>query len=301
MRGLVLGLHVLPKPGRAEAVRERPREIRLLVQSRPNRLVGGHAAVGFAVQRGDTAPARDSVVIPGPVLELRRGQPVRITVVNTLAQATGVHWHGLEIESFPDGVPGWSGTPGRIMPPIAPRDSFVAEFTPSRAGTFLYHSHMHELAQISAGMYGALVVVDSARDPKRDHLVVVGGGGLPVYAKTASPYAYVNGRRSPRPLQLTAGETHRLRLVSIHPEWAAQFRLMDDSSVVRWRAVAKDGADLPPALAVQQLARVELGPGETADFEVTPRVPGRWRMEVVGAPNGWFIPLDVIVTAPAKK
>jgi hypothetical protein len=27
------------------------------------------------------------------------------------------HWHGLEIESFPDGVPGFSGIGDKIMPP----------------------------------------------------------------------------------------------------------------------------------------------------------------------------------------
>ena len=38
------------------------------------------------------------------MLELRRGQPVRILVKNNLDEMSGVHWHGLEIESFPDGV-----------------------------------------------------------------------------------------------------------------------------------------------------------------------------------------------------
>jgi len=245
-------------------------------------------------------PARDSVQIPGPVLELKRGQPVRITVVNNLAEPTGVHWHGLEIESFPDGVPGWSGTPGRIMPPIAPGDSFVAAFTPPRAGTFLYHSHLHELAQIGGGMYGAIVVTDAPRDPATDHVIIAGGGGPEMLPKQESPYALVNGRVRPAPLHLAVGKTHRFRLVSIHPEWVVDFALVNDSTVATWRAIAKDGADLPPALVTDRPARASMGPGETADFEFRPTVPGRWRMEVRSKEPGWYVPMEVIVDAAAK-
>jgi manganese oxidase len=300
MRGLVMGLHVLPRPGRVAAATVAPRDLRLLVQTKPRRLLRRFQAYGFVLQgAGDVA--RDSVVLPGPVLELERGKPVRVTVVNNLGEPTGVHWHGLEIESFPDGVPGWSGTPGRIMPPIAPRDSFVAEFTPPRAGTFLYHSHLHELRQIGSGAYGALLVLDRPRDLAHDHVVIAGGGGPPVFAKAESPFAMVNGRFQPAPLRLTAGEEHRLRLVSIHPEWGIEFSLVTDSTVARWRAIAKDGADQPPALATERVARPRMGPGETADFLWTPPAPGRWRMDVRTTTPGFYIPMEVIVTAPAAK
>ena len=118
--------------------------------------MGGQTAYGFLVQTGDVVPARDSVQLPGPTLELKRGQPVRMVVHNNLDEPSGVHWHGLEIESFPDGVPGFSGIGDRIMPPIPPGETFVAEFTPPRSGTFPYLSHLHEMRQIGSGMYGAL-------------------------------------------------------------------------------------------------------------------------------------------------
>ena len=38
-----------------------------------------------------------------------------------------------------------------------PRDSFVARFTPPRAGTFVYHTHVNESRQQLAGLAGALV------------------------------------------------------------------------------------------------------------------------------------------------
>jgi len=180
MSGLVLGIYVEPGAARARsaAAKRPPRDIRLLVQSSPHRY-GPLAGFGYVVQRGGVAPALDSIEVPGPVLVLRRGEPVRITVVNHLAEATAVHWHGIELESFPDGVPGWSGTPGRIMPPIQPGASFAAEFVPPRAGTYIYHTHANEQLQLGSGLYGPLLVVDSARryDPETEKLIVVGGAG----------------------------------------------------------------------------------------------------------------------------
>ena len=301
MHGLVMGLHVNPRPGYVEAQATNARDIRLFVQKKPNALLTGAPAYGFTVQTGTAEPARDSVVVPGPILELERGKPVRITVLNRLEEPTGVHWHGLEIESFPDGVANWSGLRDRIMPPIAPNDSFVAEFTPPRAGTFPYHSHLNERHQINSGMYGAIIVTDRPRDPVRDHLIVAGGGGPELMAKVESPFALVNGRRFPTPLRLTAGETHRLRLVSIHPDWRISLTLRNDSSVARWRAVAKDGADLPSAQATMRAAHLEMGPGETADFEFQPLTPGTWRLEVKTVEPGWYIPLEVIVSAPKRS
>lgn len=296
MRGLVMGISVTPSPTYTEYAAPNARDMRLLIQKKENALVGGHPAYGFVLQTGNAAPKRDSVNLPGPVLELKRGEPVRINVVNTLSEATGIHWHGLEIESFPDGVPDWSGMRDRIMPPIAPNDSFVAAFTPPRSGTFPYHSHLNERHQISSGMYGAIIVTDKPRDVTRDHLIVAGGGGPEVFAKIESPYALVNGRRFPAPLRLTAGETHRLRILSIHPDWRIGFTLRNDSTIARWRAVAKDGADLPPVQATLRTAHVEMGPGETADFEFRPLQAGEWRMEIKSVDPGWYIPLTVIVT-----
>lgn len=127
-----------------------------------------------------------------------------------------------------------------------------------------------------------------------------GGGGPALEAKIESPFALVNGRRSPRPLRLTAGETHRIRIVSVHPDWRIAFTLRNDSTVARWRALAKDGADLPPRQATARAAHVEMGPGETADFEFKPMIPGEWRIEVKSVETGWYIPLTMIVSPPPK-
>jgi FtsP/CotA-like multicopper oxidase with cupredoxin domain len=296
MRGLVIGLRVAAKPGYVEEDPANAREIKLFVGKSPLRLMTGAPAIGFSVQAGDSAPKADSVALPSPVLELIRGQPVRIVVRNNLDEPTSVHWHGLEIPSFPDGVPHWSGLGGRIYTQVEPKGEFVAAFTPPRSGTYPYHSHLNDRHHIQSGMYGALLVLDAPRDSTRDHVIVVGGGGPEIEKKIESPYALVNGRRFPPPVRLTVGETHRLRIVTIHPDWRVAYTLRNDSTVARWRAIAKDGADLPTTLATTRPAHTEMGPGQTEDYEFTPTTPGTWRLEVRSVEPGWYIPLIVVVT-----
>lgn len=296
MRGLVIGMHVTPARGYKEPVVTNRRTIRLLAQKSPNRLAGFQTAYGFMLQQGDSAPPRDAVQIPGPILELKRGEPVRLVVKNNMDEPTGVHWHGLEIESFPDGVPGFSGIGTRIMPPIAPADSFVAEFTPPRSGTFPYHSHLHELRQIGSGMYGALIVSEAPRDTLRDHVVVAGGGGLPVFDKMGPSFLLVNGRDRPRPIRMTVGEPNRLRIVSIHADNILRFRLTDDSTFATWQPIARDGADLPTALQRPQTATAEMGPGETADYTYTPMNAGTLSLEVWMWPTGSRVVVPIIVS-----
>jgi FtsP/CotA-like multicopper oxidase with cupredoxin domain len=299
MRGLVIGMHITPAPGYREPVVADRRTINLLIQKRPHGLPGGQTAYGFLLQTGTEVPASDSIRIPGPVLELKRGEPVRILVKNNMDEPSGVHWHGLEIESYPDGVPNFSGLGDKIMPPIPPGGTFAAEFTPPRSGTFPYHAHLHEMRQIGSGMYGAIIVSDTPRDTTRDHLIVAGGGGLPVFYKEFTSLLLVNGRNFPQPIHMTVGETNRIRIVSIHADEVLNIRFGTEAQVARWNPLARDGADLPPALRAPKLALGRLGPGETADFTYVPARPGTMALEL-WIPGGPRIELPVEVKARAK-
>jgi hypothetical protein len=42
------------------------------------------------------------------VARLVRGEPVHITVLNRRAEPTSIHWHGIELDSYFDGVSGRS-------------------------------------------------------------------------------------------------------------------------------------------------------------------------------------------------
>lgn len=297
MGGLVIGIHVLPRGAQPMVSTKGPQRLRLVIQSSPygyNR----NPAYGFVLQQ-NADPRSDSVALPGPTLFLEKDRPARITVVNRLKAPTSVHWHGLEIESYPDGVAGWSGTPGRIAPAIQPNDSFIAEFTPPRAGTFIYHSHINELVQTNSGMYGAIIVTDSAHrfDSRIDKIVIVGGGG-PGNIERRS-IGMVNGSIRPQ-LELESGVTYRLHLIQIHPQAVVVFRLGDDSTTATWTPVAKDGADLPAEESRPTSARVVMGAGENGEFLYTPERPGLQRLEMRTQLAGWFVPLTITVKPSGK-
>lgn len=300
MRGLILGISVRPgatAARRPEVFGPEARQIRLLAQAAPRRY-GEHEGVGYVIHEGGPAPPHDSVPPLGPALVLQRGEPVNITVVNHLRAPTGVHWHGMELPSYPDGVPGWSGTPGRLAPVIAPGDSFVAAFTPPRAGTFIYHSHSNEYYQISSGLYGALIVVDPEQgyDPERERLFIVGGNG-PV----AFEQGRVNGQSEPDTVEVRAGDTYRFRLININPDWRVYLSLREGDRMLQWRALAKDGADLPASQAIRQPARILMGPGETADFEVTPERAGDLTFEVTTQLDGWTVRVPIRARSAAAR
>jgi len=298
MAGLVLGMHVLPAATQRTVALSSPtaRNIRLVAQSRKERF-GRLTGFGYVTQDGPTEPKADSILVPGPMLVLKRDEPVRITVVNRLTEATAVHWHGIELESFPDGVPGWSGAPGRIMPPIAPKDSFIAEFVPPRAGTFIYHTHNNEQLQLGSGLYGALIVVppDKPYDPDIERLIIVGGAGPADSMPDFQSPGLVNGRRTPPPMNLKVGKSYRFRLININPDWRVIFSITSPTGIASWKALAVDGADLPESQRKTMPAWFVTGPGMTADFEFTPTSPGDWRLEVKTMIPGWIIPVEIRV------
>lgn len=260
-----------------------------------------HGGSGFSFALADSAqqvlPA-SARRVPGPLLLLRRNERVAITLHNRLDRATSVHWHGLEIESYPDGVPHVSGQGSRVLHPVLAHDSLTVTFTPPRTGTFMYHSHFSEAEQMNGGLYGVILVLDdlAAYDASRDHVLVIGGGGVPdVPMGFESPWALVNGRRFPRPVVMRVGETHRLRLASIHPDWQIRATLGTEEAAWQWQPAAKDGADLPAALRVPTAATWAAGPGETADFLVTPKAAGQFRLLVRSEDSGWMIRVPVEV------
>jgi FtsP/CotA-like multicopper oxidase with cupredoxin domain len=216
------------------------------------------------------------VVIPGPAIVLTRGEPVQITVVNRLSEATSVHWHGIELDSYFDGVSGWSGAEGRTAPPVEPRDSFVVRFTPPRAGTFIYHSHFDEERQLASGLYGPLIVLEpGARyDRYADRPWVLSQAGP---AEGVNRPVMLNGSTTPV-VELYAKRRYRIRLININPNLPLTFSVLADSVPVSWRAVAKDGADLPAAQSQIQPAQLRIGVGEAYDFEFAPGLPRDLRL-----------------------
>jgi FtsP/CotA-like multicopper oxidase with cupredoxin domain len=271
MFGLVLGLHVAPK-GPAVKLAEAPRQIRMIVRQKDN-VYGKHP--GFAMVVGGTPAETDpnAMPVPGPTLVLDRGKPVAITVINQAKDRASIHWHGVELESYPDGVPGWSGNGKEILPSIAPGDSITVRWMPPRAGTFMYHSHFNESSQISSGLYGPIIVVEPGQkfDPERDRVLFFGTAG-PTTNVIIGPFAHhlMNGVEQPKPMDLRAGTTYRFRLINLADGGPTLVSLARGKDPVTWRAVAKDGAALPASQATSRPATLMFDPGEIYDFELTP-------------------------------
>ena len=285
MNGLVVGVLVTSSErARGEPASEdvRRRHLRLLVREN----AGGSAAApyfAFALHEGGAEPATDSGHHAGPPIVLTRGEPVSITVVNRTPEPTAVHWHGIELESYFDGVAGFSGSSARLTPIIAPGDSFEARFTPPRAGTFIYHTHVDELRQQPAGLAGPLIVLEpGARyDPATDLTVLISS---PSDSATELQAVLLNGSLSPAPLELRVDVPHRLRFINITKgRPGMRLELLGPSGVVAWRVIAKDGAELPAARQAVGPARLPISIGETVDVELKPGELRELRLEARAA------------------
>ena len=293
MSGLVIGIRARNRDGSATTAVIPPAEhfVRVAVIEK----AGYYAPEpGFSyVQSPGAGSPVDSLEIPARPLVLTRGVPAQITVLNRMSVATAVHWHGIELESFHDGVAGWSGDGVTTAPVIAPQDSFIVRMTPPRAGTFMFHAHVDDMRQMALGLYGPLIVLPpSARfDPGRDHVFMLSQLGR---GRTSA--MGVNGSATPAPMSFEAGVPHRMRFINISIADDATFTLFADSSILSWRAIAKDGADLPPSRAVMGPATLVIAPGETYDFEVTLK-PGGYRMAVESSED---IEILINALAPAQ-
>ena len=95
--------------------------------------------------------------IPGPTLRFTEGEYAVIYVKNEMDVETSVHWHGLLLPNFYDGVPYLT------TPPIEPGKTQKYEFKLKQSGTYWYHSHT--MLQEQSGVYGSIVI-----EPKEQKL-----------------------------------------------------------------------------------------------------------------------------------
>src|SRR6516164_6817025 len=275
MGGMVIGITVAPnaskQPGPVEG--KNARKLQLVISENPGKIPLYRLDLNDpAAPRKPDAEKQPALL--GPPIILTRGEPVEIEVKNQSGSPTAIHWHGIELESYYDGVPGWSGSGRQITPPIAPGAAFLVRFIPPRTGTFIYHSHWHDETPILNGLYGPRIVLEPGQkfDPDGDHIFVFSLGDY-------SPLGYmmlINGQPGPDPLPLHAGKRYRFRLINITDEGSdLRVRLLFKDEPVSWRVVAKDGADLPPAQIITSSDDMFLPVGSTCDLEVMLEKPGQ--------------------------
>jgi manganese oxidase len=280
MAGLVLVINVKPSssaPERASA--GTPRKIDLVIE--PSAAAGKSRTFSCSVREGKKIVASEDKAV-GPPIVVTRGELTEITVVNHLDAATTIHWHGIELDSYYDGVVG-GGVGDQITPAIQPGASFVARFTPSRAGTFIYHTHAADPNQLTGGVYGGLIVLEPGEsfDAEHDRLLVIGTRDTFFDATRIT----VNGSEQISPMVLSRGASYRLRLINMAPNLPANVQLGSKEHPATWLAVAKDGAKVPARLAKPEDAVLHIASGETYDFEFRPDAPGEIPLQIENMVN----------------
>ena len=230
---------------------------------------GGAPRYALALREIGEPASQGKPGLIGPPVVLTRDQPTEIEIVNRLSDMTAIHWHGIELESYYDGVPGWGGNGKNVTPPIAPGTSFIARMTPPRAGTFIYHTHWHDVLQLTNGLYGPLIVLPPGEkyDPAHDltFLFSVGTFGA------LGDIVVVNGAPQCKTLRLKPKQKYRFRFINITTNnQGIQVSLHDAAGrTAQWTPIAKDGADLPASQVRATPAQVTVTVGETRDMEFT--------------------------------
>ncbi|MEY8849243.1 multicopper oxidase domain-containing protein [Psychroserpens sp. XS_ASV72] len=132
------------------------REYNLTIEKNEMTL-GGVTANGMTINDG----------IPGPTLEFKEGDLAIINVTNKMDEETSVHWHGLILPNFYDGVPYLT------TPPIKANTTFQYRIPINQSGTYWYHSHT--MLQEQKGVYGSIVIhpKEKTLDYDKDLVVVL--------------------------------------------------------------------------------------------------------------------------------
>ena len=155
---------------------------------------------------------------PGPTIQVKEGDRVRIIFDNHLPESTTIHWHGLEVPLEMDGVPYIS------QPPVPPGGRYVYEFTLNQNGTYFYHSHgaMQEMM----GMIGMFVIHPrTPYKPRVDHdfgiilqeWAILPNNTVPNTANMEFNWLTFNGVAGPAstPLVVRLGSRVRIRIVNL--------------------------------------------------------------------------------------
>jgi len=275
MAGLVMAMTV--KSGPSDLISKGPsREFNLYADQY---FPGKSPRNGFSLSEENKLDSND-ITTPGPLLLLKQYQPTYVTVTNRMQIPTSVHWHGLDLDSWADGVPDYSASDGKMSPSIQPGEKFTYKLTLMRPGTYIYHSHFDDVKQIASGLYGPMIVMGEGQiyDPKTDHYYIVGWKTSNI---SSLEDIVMNGSFQQPTQNARTGETHRLRLINIQPAGDIKIRMIKDSIPFQIKSIAKDGTDFPIAQQAFLKESAFFGVGETADFEFKPLVPGVYELQVV--------------------
>jgi FtsP/CotA-like multicopper oxidase with cupredoxin domain len=209
--------------------------------------------------------------VPSPLLRVRRGGRIQLTMQNQLPQDLILHWHGLVPPDDMDGHPRWA---------VGPGGSYAYDFAVSdRAGTYWYHSHTHHRTaeQTYRGIAGLLLVEADEEQAlglpsgaREIPLILqdrrVDAQGVPYYdpigpammAGYMGPEGFANGTR--RAFLEVDAAVYRFRI--LNGSNARIFRLAFDGNLP-FVLIGNDGGLLPAPVT---LTSIDMAPAERADL-----------------------------------
>lgn len=225
--------------------------------------------------------------LPGPLIEARAGDTLRLRFRNALREHTNLHFHGLHVSP--------EGNADNVFVMVEPGGGFTYEVAipPDHpSGTFWYHPHVHgrTAGQVFRGMAGPLLIRGALDEipevaAAKEHLLVLQdfdpGGGEPSPTERMTgregDVVAVSGRIRPR---LAIERDGLARLRAINASASRYYRLRLDDHPLAW--IATDGGALP---GTRLLDEILLAPGQRADLLVRgDRPPGAYRL--------WNLPYD---------
>ena len=106
---------------------------------------------------------------PGPLLRLRKGEDLKLRLVNRLAEPTALSFSGLRTANVS------AGYGGLTQPRLAPGASADLRLTPPDAGFNLYlpHAGATDAGQQGRGLFGPIIVEEAERPDVDDDVAVV--------------------------------------------------------------------------------------------------------------------------------
>lgn len=216
---------------------------------------------------------------PGPTLDLRAGDTLKVALENAADEPTNLHTHGFHVSP--------SGNSDNVLVSIAPNTTFDYEFDlpdDHPAGTYWYHSHLHTLSdkQVFGGLFGLMIVrgeldelpgikgltekiVIVSQTQIRDGAIVDGND-----SDLAQQITVVNGQYQPT-IEIAPGEIQRWRILNVNPTF---YRLRLEGHEIH--VIGYDGNALTET---RKLEVLELGPGGRADVLVRGGSPGTANLE----------------------
>jgi nitrite reductase (NO-forming) len=212
---------------------------------------------------------------PGPVIHVRQGQTVEMTLTNGGSIPHSIDFHAARI------------APNVAFRDVDPRESFSFTFKATDPGVFMYHCGTKPvLAHIANGMYGAIVVSPAKALPRVDHEYVLvasewylNGDGIKEPASLdmdkarsmAPDWTTFNGYANQyvtHPLTANPGETTRFYVVAAGPTLETAFHVV---GTLFNRAWVNADVTNPPQNGVQT---VSVPPGGGGIFDVKIDEPG---------------------------